>query len=218
MKYVLSLIFGLVLGVVTAAALILFNPLTLGQSKPPAGSDRVFGYSMAAKDSWLSTHGDRLEIPIVPAGAPLLFEEGIRGSWIASMPLSAKAGSLPAAGTRISVPSARSEFLKAGLLVDDYWLISVPESGTLLMRAENNFWPLLRDTVVWVDLLKQSFKGSGRYEPTIGPANAGAEVIGMTGEFTDFRGVGHDRLALDHYAGSLGAVTGQLMIRAAAPD
>jgi hypothetical protein len=193
--------------------MIFYNPLTLGQSSPLKNPDRVFNYRLKASDMWLSTHRGRLKIPVVPAGAPLLFEEGIRGALIGSMPLTDESGLDSAAGTRISIPSSRSEFLRSGILVDDYWLISVPGAGTMLMHTLNNDWPLLRDTVVWVDLLKQNWRGSGQYDATRGPAEAGAEVIGLTGMFKELRGVGHDRLSLDSYAGNFDVVAGQLTIK-----
>lgn len=214
MKYVLSLLFGLLLGAMTAVAIIVFNPLTMSQSRPLNNADMTFDYSMAS--AWLSTHSNRLNIPVVPKGSALLFENGIRGSVLSSMPLSGGPDSASAAATRITVPSSRSEFLRSGLLVDDYWLISVPGTGTLFMHAVSNQWPLVRDTVVWVDLLNRNWRGSGEYDPTKGPATAGAQVIGMTGTLKALRGVGHEHLALDSYSGNLGVLRGRLTIRSIA--
>lgn len=211
MKYVMSLLFGLIFGVITAVAGIVFNPLTLGQSEPLANSDMAFDYSMG--ESWIFTHSNRLNIPVVPKSSPLLFENGIRGSLMGSMPLNGEAGTASAAGTRISVPSSESELLRSGLLVDDYWLISVPGAGTVFMHAVNNQWPLVRDTVVWVDLLNRKWSGTGQYDPTSGPAAAGARVVGMTGALKDFRGVGQEHMSVDSYAGSLGTLQGRLTIK-----
>jgi hypothetical protein len=101
-------------------------------------------------------------------------------------------------------------------LVDDYWLISVPGAGTVFMHAINNQWPLVRDTVVWVDLLNRKWNGPVQYDPTTGPADSGAEVIGLTGSLADLRGVGHEHLSLESYSGSLEALTGRLTIRSSA--
>jgi len=211
MKYVLSLLFGLILGAMTAIAVIVFNPLTLSQSKPLANADMAFDYSMGT--AWVSTHSNRLNVPVVPKGSPLLFQNGIRGSLLTSMPLTGEPGSASAAGTRITVPSSETEFLRSGLVVDDYWLISVPGAGTMFMHSVSNQWPLVRDTVVWVDLLRRRWSGSGQYEPTRGPAAAGAEVVGMTGTLKELRGVAHEHLSLDAYAGNLAALNGRLTIK-----
>lgn len=216
MKYVLSLLFGLTLGVITAIAIIVFNPMTLSQSDQPGNADMAFEYSMGSNETWVSTHSNRLNIPIVPKGSPLLSENGIRGTLLTSMPLKGELGSAPAAGTRISVPSSDTELLRNGLLVDDYWLISVAGTGTVFMHAVNNQWPLIRDTVVWVDVLNRKWSGSGEYDPTSGPAAQGAQVVGMTGTLRDLRGFGHEHLSLDSYSGNLDAVHGRVTIKASA--
>jgi hypothetical protein len=211
MKYVVSLIFGLSLGAVTALAGIYFNPLTRGQSGVGDGFAWRLDYELAPSQSWLFTHDDRLDLPVVPADAPLLFEQGIRSTLLAAMPLRDGEGLTNAAATRISVPSAETEFLRSGLVVEDHWLISVPGRGTLYVHSLNNQWPLLRDTVVRVDWLRRQFS-AGSYDPTRGPAAEGAEVVGLTGSFGGARGHAHERLTLASYHGSLETLTGQLMI------
>lgn len=219
MKYVLSLIFGIALGAIAAGALIFFNPLIRGQSAPPDSPEWELNYSLAAERLWLATHEDRLHIPVVPADVPLLFENGVKGSLMMAMPLQGGPGNESAVGTRISVPSSETELLLKGVIVEDHWLISVPGSGTVLVRSRNNYWPMLRDTLIRVDLLKRGFSGPGIYHPTRGPADRGAEVIGMTGALTDFRGQAHERMSLDSYSGSLGSLTGQLQIKSTeSPD
>lgn len=212
MKYALSLLLGLLLGTASALALIYFNPLTRGGSAPDADAEWRFDYGLGAQNTWLSTHDKRIGIPVVPAGAPLLYEEGIKGSLLAAMPLADASGSADAAATRISVPSSETEFLRSGLLVEDHWLISVPGRGTIYVHAMNNHWPLLRDTVVRVDWLRREFGAPSHYEPTQGPADAGADVVGMTGTLREFRGHAHERLSLERYDGSFGTLTGRLTI------
>lgn len=218
MKYVLSLGFGLLAGIAVAAALLYFNPFTLSQSEAGNESGWVLAYSLGAEDTWLSTHDEWLKLPRVPADAPLLFEDGIRGSMLAAMPLDDPSGTMSAAATRIGVPSAESELLHAGLLVQDYWLISVPGAGSVFVHAVNNQWPLLRDTVVRVDWLQRRFSGPGHYVPTQGPGSAGAAVIGLTGEYAGLRGRGRESLSLDSYQGSLAQLSGRLLLEVGAAE
>lgn len=212
MKYVASLILGLVAGVATAVAILYFNPLTRGQVTPAADSNWVLDYTLSAADTWLSTHDDRLEIPLIPGDVPLLWESGIKGSLLAAMPLRGPAGGMAAVASRISVPSADSELLRAGLLVADYWLISVPGEGSVFVHVVNNRWPLLRDTVVRVDWLQRDFSGPQNYGPTRGPDAFGANVLGMTGRYAGARGHGRERVSLDEYNGSLAQLSGQLLL------
>jgi hypothetical protein len=102
MKYALSLVAGLMLGVISALALVYFNPLTLSQSTPPDEPEWVLEYKLEADDIWLSTHDNRLEIPLVPKTAPLLWEDGIRGAWLAAMPLTGAHEEGQVAGRRSS--------------------------------------------------------------------------------------------------------------------
>ena len=212
MRYALGLLAGLVAGVGVAFAILYFNPLTRGQSVPASDSNWVLDYKLSAADTWLSTHDDRLEIPLVPGNVPLLWESGIKGSLLAAMPLHGPAGGRAAVASRISVPSADTEFLRAGLLVADYWLISVPGEGTVFVHAVNNRWPLLRDTVVRVDWLQRDWTGPQNYGPTRGPDAGGANVRGMTGQFAGARGHGRERVSLEAYDGSLAQLSGQLML------
>jgi hypothetical protein len=213
MKYVVSLVFGLILGTGVALALLYFNPLTQHQSAPLSNPEQTLAYKLTGADVWLSTHDDRIELPVVPKGVSLLYEDGIRGTWLSALGLTDK--SLPglAAATRISVPSRESELLRSGLLVEDFWLISVPGTGSMFVHAMSNQWPLLRDTVVNVDWLGREFNGPAAYDPTRGPASGNAEVFGLTGAYGGSEGRAREHLSLESYDGGLAALSGQLAIR-----
>ena len=210
MKYVLALLAGLIAGAVAAIAALYFNPLTQRSAEPGGSPDWSLQFGLAPAATWIATHDEKLSLPVVPSEAPLLWEPGIKGSLLTALPLHDASGRLAAFGTRVTVPSAATEFLRAGLLVDDYWLISIPGQGTLFMHAVSNEWPLLRDTMVRVDLLRRDWKGPGAYAPTVGPGAEGASIMGLSGAFAGSRGQGRERLALDNYSGSLSTLTGEL--------
>ncbi len=212
MKYVLTLALGLLLGVLSGLSLIYFNPLIQGQGEHALEDGWVLEYQLAASETWLSTHDERVEIPVVPNSAQRLWEDGIRGAWLAAMPLEGGSGAAPAAATRISLPSADTNFLNTGVVVEDYWLISVAGAGTLLVHGFNNQWPLLRDTVVSVDLLRRNFAGPATYDATQGPEDGHAVVAGITGAYQASHGRAHERVSLETYNGSLGSASGQLII------
>jgi len=212
MKHVLGLIVGLAAGSIAAAALIYFNPLTRNQNAAATNPDWTFNYSLAAGDTWLSTHSNRIDLPVVPADIPSLWETGIKGTLLAAMPLTGGPGASRAAGTRISVPSVQSELIRSGILVDDFWLISVPGEGSVVVHAVNNQWPLLRDTLVRVDWLGRNWAGPGEYGPTRRTRGAQANVVGLTGEFVGIQGRVSEQLALPSYAGNLAALSGRLSV------
>jgi len=216
MKYVLSLVAGLILGAAAAVAMLYFNPLTQSQSVPLGNPELSLEYGLSGADIWLSTHDNQLDIPVVPGDVSLLFEDGIRGTWLSAYRLRADSRPVPVPATRISIPSPESELLRSGFLVEDYWLISEPGAGSLFVHAESNQWPLLRDTLVSVDWLGRDYGGPRKYDPTRGPANAAAEVFGLTGTYAGARGRARERLSLESYDGGLASLSGQLMIRMAA--
>jgi hypothetical protein len=214
MKYLLSFLTGLLLGVVAAAATIYFNPLTRAQSLPANNAGWVLEYSLDPAGNWLTTHDRELPLRVMPEDVPLLWEGGIRDSLLVALPLSDESGGPGAAATRISVPSPATEFLRTGLLVDDYWLISTPDEGSVFVHTLSNLWPLVRDTTVRVDWLRRDWSGPGVYGPTRGPAGSGAELVGVSGRFAGQKGRGRERLTLDSYSPGTGlaSLKGQLLL------
>lgn len=212
MKYVLSLLAGLIAGMALAIAALYFNPLTQRSVEPTGAPDWSLQFGLAPAATWIATHNEQRGLPIVPAEVPKLWESGIKGILLTALPLHDASGHLAAFGTRITVPSDSTEFLSAGLLVDDYWLISMPGQGTLFMHAVNNEWPLVRDTFVRVDLLRRDWRGPGAYAPTVGPGKDGASVMGLSGSLAGRTGHGRERGALDNYTGSLAALSGELQL------
>jgi len=212
MKYVLGLLAGILVGAAAAAALLYFNPLTRSGAERSANASWALDYSLQGTDTWLSTHDGNFYLPVVPAEAARLYEKGINGSLLAAMPLRNDAGEVEAFATRITVPSQRTDFIVDGVLVDDYWLISDPARGSVLVHAVNNRWPLLRDSVVRVGWLKRQFAGPGEYDPTVGPGSSGAEIVGLTGEFAGAHGHGTEHDRLERFDGSLAPLSGRLSL------
>jgi hypothetical protein len=210
MKYILSLIAGLVAGAALAVAALYFNPLTQRSAEPSGAPDWSLKFGLAPAAMWIATHDEKLDLPLAPADVPRLYEDGIEGMLLTALPLHDSSGRFAASASRITVPSSATEFLRSGLLVDDYWLISIPGQGTLFVHAVNNEWPLVRDTLVRVDLLRREWRGSEAYAPTVGPGADGANVVGLTGGLAGRTGHGRERLVLENYSGSLAALAGEI--------
>jgi hypothetical protein len=81
------------------------------------------------------------------------------------------------------------------------------------MYSRNNFWPLVRDTIVGVGWLRREYDRS-IYGPTRGPDRSGARVIGLSGSYRNLLGRARERIALDSYfeVPDLLGIEGQLQI------
>lgn len=213
MKYVITFFFGLAAGAAVALVLLYFNPLTgdAGRGRPAASWE--LGYALSPARASLLTHGEQLRLPVIPVDAPLLWEQGVRGTVLGVLALEDETGAA-AVATRISVPVADSDLLLHGLFVDDYWLVTAPGRGSLFVHALDNQWPLLRDTVGRVDLLRRDWPGAATYDPTVGPGPGGrATVLGLSGEFTGERGTARDLITLERYgAAGFAELSGELLL------
>lgn len=198
MKYLFGFFAGLLVGALAALAVLYFNPLTGGGSRARGLSSLQLSYSLPEQDALLLTHDEQLKLPIIPANAPHLWEGGVKGTILSALTLASDDGER-AVATRISVPSQDTNLLLDGVLVDDYWLVTVPGRGGLFVHTVNNQWPLLKETVGRVDLLRQTWAGPATYDSTRGPAGNLGRVLGLSGEFAGRRGTAREFLAVDRY-------------------
>jgi hypothetical protein len=210
MKYLFGFLLGLVLGAVCAAALIYFNPLIAGGATPAAATSTSLDYALSGDRLVTSSHNRWSRVPIRPADVQQLWEGGLNGSWLQSFVLSGQNGAAAAVATRLLVPSSASNGVTAGLLTEDYWLITFPGSGTLVAEGRSNVWPVLRDTLLRVDLLGRAWAGRTEYSLLTGAA---AEVTGVAGAFSGRSGVLTEAVALEDYPRTgFGGLSGRIGI------
>lgn len=216
MKYFLTWFGGIVLGVAAALAALYYNPLTSGGGTAPnVASTLTLSYGFPEPNVLALSHNEQLKLAPIPEEIPLLWESGIDGTALSVLALADSEGQTMAVASRVSVPSLRTNLLLEGILVDDYWLITVADEGSLFVRAQSNYWPLFKETVVLVGYLRRPWSGPRRYAPTAGPrAGRFAEVIGATGRFAGRDGTAQEFLTLDRYsaAGGFESMHGQLLL------
>jgi hypothetical protein len=161
------------------------------------------------------SHAEQLGLPSIPDDVPLLWESGIAGTMLGVVNLGADAGAARAIASRISVPSMRTNLLLEGVLVDDYWLVTMPGQGSLFVETEGNYWPLLKDTIIPVGFLKRPWAGTAEYRPTRGPGpGRSGELVGATGRFAGRTGGASESLVLERYSaeGGFESLRGELSI------
>src|SRR5690606_40530058 len=111
-----------------------------------------------------------------PDGVEELWERTVRKSALGLIRLSSSDGS-PAIASRVLVPSERTELLTAGVIVDDVWLVTLPGEGSMYVLGESNVWPIAKDTLVSVSLLRRAFRGPRDYVATAGLAPDGRALV-----------------------------------------
>jgi hypothetical protein len=186
MRYAVAALVGLAAGAALALALLYINPLTSGGASEPEAGMWALDYALPA-DAFLITHSGSMRLPLKPAGTNLLWERTIRKSSFAALVLQDADGTAVAA-SRVSLPSRNANLLMRGVLLDDYWLLTVPGEGTLAILADTNVWPLLKEAVpVWY--LGREWAGPRTHAVTAGPADNGqALAVGLSGRFAGMRG------------------------------
>jgi hypothetical protein len=189
MKYLISLILGLVCGATLLLAVLYFNPFVARQALSPlAVSDNVMvvvNYSLVPADSLLFTNdGESVRKPF-PLKVQELWEPAVQKTWVTVAELTSVRGEVVGVGIKFASDSEKSRPLRGEALVDSVWHIYLPGRGTLLVQQVENYWSLLTDIVVparWSS--SDSWRGSWHNSITVGPAALGTgKVIGQTGEF-----------------------------------
>lgn len=214
MKYVVGIVLGLVIGVVLGLGALYVNPMTAASGKAPRSGGWTLSYAYPSGGSLLLTHRGMRGLPLQPPGATRLWERSIEDSVLNVLVLKATGGAADAVATRLATPSRRTDLLLNGAIVDDYWLVTVPGRGSFFVHSDDNFWPLVKDTLI-PRLFGRIGRAAPSYEPTVGPGAGGRAVaFGVGGAFAAMRGTATESyggIGVDAHRG-LQRVSGQLHV------
>jgi hypothetical protein len=198
MKWVGALFSGLIVGAIAAFALLYFNPLS-GERFAEVESTSLLSYELGP-DTLSFTHGDQLGFDLQPDGIQALWEASIRRSMLGTFVLRDLEGNAVGIASRALKLSSLSNPLLSGIVAADHWLVTVPGEGSYFIESNENLWPLVRDTVIDVNLLRRAWSGTQQYELSIGPNGDGtAKVTGASGRFAGFSGTVVHSLELSEY-------------------
>jgi hypothetical protein len=220
MKYAFIALLGIVIGAAAAGAVIYFNPLTDTRAPEPGSSDRILHYDLPGE-----VLGFTLGEHVLPPGAAKVdggfWEETIDRTALLGLVLDDADGKPAAVASRLLAGSVETDFLLSGVLVSDYWLLTIPNEGTLFLRAHTNVWPFLKKTLLPVWYFGRPWAGPSDYRPTAGPGDDGtAVVVGATGRFAGLEGTAIEQYRLtdlDPASRSVAAV-GELHLRIGEPQ
>ncbi|HEX7081125.1 MAG TPA: hypothetical protein VF329_08940 [Gammaproteobacteria bacterium] len=205
---------GLVAGIAVGGAVLYWNPITAAPAVAEGEFDRALHYALPA-GAVVLTHGGGLPMTRRPDDVAELWESALRSVAAGTLVLSGEDGAPEAVGSRITVPSERTDLLFEGVILDDYWLVTVPGEGSLFVVEQSNVWPTMKDTLLPA-VLGRGWPGPRSYTPTEGPGIGGtALVIGATGRFAAQEGSAVERYRLDRFTSAHGieALAGELDLR-----
>ena len=230
MKYVVSLLLGLAVGVAAFVALLYFNPLTSQNRLSPLSDHEVItlNYSAVPADALVYTNDGESPVAPNPVKVLQLWEPPIRRTDAMATLLRDSRNQLAGIGIKFSSDSENTRILNGEVLVDSVWHIYLPGQGSMFVDQTENHWSLLRDIVIpahWSS--GDNWRGTWNGSITSGPGALGtARVTGGSGVFEGLRSEAVESLMAEAYSVDRGpvAIDGVLAVEiprvetAATPD
>lgn len=212
-KYVASLLSGILLGVFAAATLLYFNPLASRNPLSPlsVSNNEILsvGYSAVPTDSIVYTNNGESRVEPHPDKVRELWEAPIRRSEVLVTVVTDSRNNPAGIGIKFSSDSEKSRIINGEALVDSAWHIHLVERGSLFVEQTENYWNFLRKIVVpayWSSA--NHWKGVWNGNMTVGPGALGtAAVTGGTGEFAGLESEAVEAVSASAYSVAQGPVS-----------
>ncbi|MBT8080656.1 MAG: hypothetical protein KJO31_18895 [Gammaproteobacteria bacterium] len=220
MKYLVSLLLGVVAGMSVLAAALYFNPFAAPARVSPlaVSESSIMGLSFSVVpsesliltndgDSMDNTHPDRVQE---------LWEPAVRKSQAMVTLLTDRLGEPIGIGVKISSISEDTRITNSEFLVDSVWHVYLPGRGSFFVDQVENRWSYYHEIVIpawWSS--SDSWRGNWRNVMTVGPNALGtARVTGANGAFAGLQTEAVEALAAKAFSIDSGpvAITGNLTI------
>ena len=219
-KYLLTLVAGVVVGMVVLAIVVFYNPLVDSNKLSPLSvtDNEVvhLSYSVAAQDTLVYTNNGESQVSPNPAKVLQLWEPTILGTTATVNVLADSRGQPAGIGVKFSSHSKESSVLDGKALANSVWHIYLPERGSLFVEQSENYWNYIRDIVVPAYRSSgDNWRGTWLHNMSHGPGALGtALVAGGSGQFAGIDTIAVEALSAKAYSVDLGpvAMTGELSI------
>jgi hypothetical protein len=218
MKYIISLVLGLLVGAAVFAAAIIYNPFGSDRGLSPLSVTDAevlaLNYSAVPSDAIVFTNNGESRIKPFPEKVLQLWEAPIRLTSAMATVLHDARSQTAGIGVKISSLS------QGEALVDSVWYIYLPGRGSLFLQQSENYWTFLRE--VGLPAFQNSsnnWKGNWLGDLTVGPGALGtARVTGGTGSFRDLKMEAMESLSARAFSVDEGpiAADGRLLIELSA--
>ena len=220
MKYLISLLLGLLVGAALLAVGVIYNPFLSQQELSPLSvtdSQTVtLGYSAVASESIIFSNDGESRISPYPEKVLQLWEASIRQtSAMATVLLDARSQTA-GVGIKFASLSDNTRLLAGQVLVDSVWYVYLPGRGALFIEQSENYWNYVRDIVLPAYRSSaNTWTGAWLGNVTAGPGALGtARVIGASGEFDGLDTLGVETLSMRAWRADNGpiAADGRIII------
>jgi hypothetical protein len=213
MKYLLTLLSGMLLGASLFVAGMFFNPFADRQSVSPLSitddEQLDFTYTAVPGQAILYTDNGESIIETHPDRVAELWEPAVVDTRIAVYVLNDSRGEVRGLGIKFSSDSEQTALIKSQVLINSIWHIYVPGQGTLLVDQIENHWSFLREIVVparWSS--GDNWMGAYFRIMTHGPGALGtARVTGGNGDFSGMSSEAVESLTARAYSAIHGPVS-----------
>jgi len=213
MKYLVSLLVGMLLGASIFVAGMYYNPFSERQTVSPLAmtDDEHLDvtYTAVPRETILYTDNGESIINTHPDRVAELWEPAIVDTRIAVNLLTDSRGESVGLGIKFSSDSEQTKLISSQVLVNSAWHIYVPGRGTLFVDQIENYWSYLREVVVparWSS--GDNWKGSFFRIMTQGPNALGTgRVTGGDGNFAGISGEAVESLTAQAYSAIDGPVS-----------
>lgn len=187
MRYVISLLVGMLCGVAVLLAFLYYNPMHSRNTLSPLSvSDQeiiTFKYSAVAADTIVYTNDGESQVSPNPPKVLQLWEPTVRLTSAMATVLRDSRNVPAAIAIKFSSDSEATSIMDGKAIVDSVWHIYVPGQGSLFIEQRENYWAYLREIVLpayWSS--GDNWRGTWSGMVSAGPGALGtARVVGGSG-------------------------------------
>ena len=220
MKYVISLVLGLIIGGALFIAGLLYNPFIADRGLSPLSvtNAEVITLNFANVpvesiaytndgESWQEPHPERIL---------QLWEAPIRMTSAMTTVMRDARNQVAGIGVKFSSDSESTRLLNGEVIVDSVWYVYLPEHGSLFIEQTENYFPFIREVAfpAWRSSAN-SWRGSWLGDLTAGPGALGtAAVTGGSGRIEGLQMTGVESMSVRAFSAETGLVSaeGRLII------
>lgn len=220
MKYVVSLLLGLLVGAALFVMGLLYNPFVADHGLSPLAVTNAelitLNFANVPAESIAYTNdGESLQEPY-PEKVLQLWEGPIRSTSAMATVMRDARNQVAGIGVKFSSDSESTRLLKGAAIVDSVWYVYLPAHGSLFVQQTENYFPFIRDVAfpAWRSAAN-SWRGNWLGNLTAGPGALGtAAVTGGSGRVKGLRMEGVESMSVRAFSADTGLVSsdGRLII------